>query len=107
MQDIPRSNDRAPSRTLYTWRVEVTAATSRLGAELYGAAARVWSRIRHEMWLERDLLELVEESKAKGEMHFTLTTAQRAAAHRLKRVVDTLETALLQLDEMIAILNEF
>jgi hypothetical protein len=53
------------------------------------------------------LLDLIEESRKKGEMHFTLTAAQRIAIQRLKKVTDVLESSLLQLDEMIMIFNEF
>lgn len=37
-QDIPRTSDRAPSRTFYTWRVDWAASCERLAAELYRAA---------------------------------------------------------------------
>jgi hypothetical protein len=53
------------------------------------------------------LLDLIEESRAKGELNFSLTSSQKAAASRLKRVVDMLEASLLQLDEMTAIFNEY
>ena len=53
------------------------------------------------------LLEMIEESRKKGEMHFTLTAAQRTAITRLKRVSEALDSSLLQLDEMIATFNEF
>ena len=52
-------------------------------------------------------MELIEESRKKGEMHFTLTGAQRLTLQRLKKVTDALESSLLQLDEMIMIFNEF
>jgi len=107
LQDIPRTADRAPSRTLYTWRANPAEAGAQLCGELYAGAGRVWSRIRHEMAREKELLDLIEESRVKGEMNFTLTPAQRTAAQRLKRSVDLLEASLLQLDEMIAIFNEY
>ena len=52
-------------------------------------------------------MELIEASRRSGEMQFTLTAAQRAAIQRLKRVSDVLETSLLQLDDMIAVFNEY
>ena len=50
---------------------------------------------------------MIEESRRKGEMNFTLTGAQRVAIQRLKKVSETLESSLLKLDEMIATFNEF
>ena len=55
LQDIPRSSDRAPSRTFYTWRANYEGAGGQLAGELYAAASRVWARIRHEMGREREV----------------------------------------------------
>lgn len=49
VQDVPRTADHAPSRTFYTFRIQTDAATVRLGAELYRAAANVHARLAHEL----------------------------------------------------------
>mmetsp|Transcript_28003 Transcript_28003/g.61450 ORF Transcript_28003/g.61450 Transcript_28003/m.61450 type:complete len:586 (+) Transcript_28003:89-1846(+) len=107
LQDIPRTSDRAPSRTFYTFRANYEGAGDQLASELYRAAGNVWMRIRHEMDREKELLSLVEEAQMKGELHFNLTAAQRSTLHRLKRVSEVLQASLMQLDDMISIFNNF
>ncbi|KAG2501534.1 hypothetical protein HYH03_000041 [Edaphochlamys debaryana] len=107
LQDIPKTNDRAPSRTFYTWRVHLTSLSDATAAQLYRAAGRVYQRLKHEMEKEKELLGLIETARETGTVTFTLTTAQRAAAARLKRVSEVMEASLQHLDEMIAIFNDF
>lgn len=44
LQDVPRTTDHAPSRTFYTWRVNVDAAIRRVASDLYRAAGNVHAR---------------------------------------------------------------
>lgn len=55
MQEIPRTADHAPSRTLYTWRVDAAAAAEKLAAELYKAALNVRLRLEHEKKEQADV----------------------------------------------------
>ena len=55
LQDIPRTADHAPSRTLYTWRVEIDAAANKLASELYKAALNVCLRLDFEYKRQKDV----------------------------------------------------
>ena len=44
LQDVPRTADHAPSRTLFTWSVSNETAAEKLAAELYKAAFNVYVR---------------------------------------------------------------
>ena len=55
LQDIPRTADHAPSRTLYTWRVDIDAAAQKLAADLYKAALNVCLRQDHEYKQQKDV----------------------------------------------------
>ncbi|KAG2453942.1 hypothetical protein HYH02_002145 [Chlamydomonas schloesseri] len=107
LQDIPKTADRAPSRTFYTWRVNMQSLSDSTAAQLYRAAGRVWQRLKFELEKEKDLLALIESAKETRTVNFTLTTAQRQAVARLKRVSEVMETSLAHLDEMISIFNDF
>ena len=48
LQDVPRGADRAPSRTLYTWRADGERAAARLGAEAAFAAGNALARLAVE-----------------------------------------------------------
>ena len=55
LQDIPRTADHAPSRNLYTWRVEIDAAANKLASELYKAALNVCLRLDFEYKRQKDV----------------------------------------------------
>lgn len=107
LQDIPKTNDRAPARSFYTWRVNIQAATERLGVELYRAAGNMRARLAHEMGRMKDLLELIERARAEGGLKHSFTKTQRQQLERLQRVTQTLEVSLLRVDEMSALFNEY
>ncbi|KXZ55574.1 hypothetical protein GPECTOR_2g1123 [Gonium pectorale] len=75
--------------------------------QLYRAATRVYTRLRHEMDKERELLSLLEAAKETRTVTFTITAAQRAAFARLKQVTEVMECGLQHLDEMIALFNDY
>lgn len=107
IQDIPKTSDRAPSRTFYTWRVSMLTLSDATAAHLYRAAARVYARLKFEVEKEKELVAMIESAKESKTVTFTLTQAQRQAVARLKRVTEVMETSLQHLDEMIAIFNDF
>lgn len=58
MQEIPRTADHAPSRTLYTWRVDAAAAAEKLAADLYRAALNVRLRLEYELNQQSNVSQL-------------------------------------------------
>lgn len=53
------------------------------------------------------LLDLLDSVKETGRMDFTLTPAQRLAITRLKGVGEVMEASLSQIDEQIALFNDY
>lgn len=49
LQDVPRTNDRAPSRTFYTWRASSHVTIARMANDLYRAAGNLHERLAHEV----------------------------------------------------------
>ena len=103
LQDIPRNNDRAPSKTFYTWRASVAAASSRLATELYRSAGNVLARLSAETLANTNLLEMVD-LVTQGRMEQSQLDAR--ALTRFKNVARTLETALVRLDLQMALFND-
>jgi len=103
MQDIPKTSDRAPSRTFYTWHTEWLITAERFASELLRAAGNAWARLQHEMSICRELLDLVEASQLSGTLAFNITAAQRGQLARLQKVSRQLNSALIDLDEQIAL----
>jgi DNA-directed RNA polymerase III subunit RPC3 len=105
LQEIPRTSDRAPSRTFYTWKADHRSGCKRVASEVYGAATRVWLRLGHELSLEQEVIDLIEEGRAKGEMSINLTPVQIQKLGRLKKVGQVLESSLLELTEMMTLFH--
>ena len=76
-----------------------------MASEVYGAAARVWMRLGHELSLEQEVIDLIEEGRAKGEVSINLTPVQIHKLGRLKKVGQVLETSLLDLTEMMTLFH--
>ena len=72
LQDVPRTTDHAPSRTLYTWRVEIDAAADKLASELYKAALNVCLRLDFEYQRQKDVSLLCPSSLS---CHITASAA--------------------------------
>lgn len=106
-QDIPKSNDRAPSRTFYTWRVDIEAACSRVSMELYRAAGNVWQRLQHELEQHHDVNEMLQRFKQTGQLAHSLTDTQKQQIAHLQRASEILENSLLHMDRMIALYNDW
>lgn len=53
------------------------------------------------------LLGLLEEAKRTGQLAFSLSASQRTRVGRLKKVGDLMHASLLQLDDMIALFNDY
>lgn len=105
LQEIPRTSDRAPSRTFYTWKADHKGGCKRVASEVYSAATRVWLRLGHELSLEKEVIDLIEEGRAKGEMSINLTPVQIQKLGRLKKVGQVLETSFLDLTEMMTLFH--
>jgi len=61
MQEVPRTSDRAPSRTIFTWYVDFNKSFDVLGSEVLKTMRNVWMRRRFEMERCKDLLDRIEE----------------------------------------------
>mmetsp|Transcript_6773 Transcript_6773/g.18176 ORF Transcript_6773/g.18176 Transcript_6773/m.18176 type:complete len:686 (+) Transcript_6773:251-2308(+) len=107
LQDIPKTSDRAASRTFYTWHVEWEPVSDHFSTNLYRAAGNVWARLQHEMAKNKELLDLVEEAQIVGQLTFNITQEQRLKLGALQRTARVLEASLIELDEMIALFNSY
>ena len=64
LQDVPRTADHAPSRTLYTWSVNNEAAADKLAAELYKAAFNVYVRCTNEFEQHKEVSHMGSHSQS-------------------------------------------
>lgn len=98
LQDVPRTNDRAPSRTFYTWRANADTTIARLTSDLYRAAGNLHARLEHEARKQSELWELLELPVAPS-----IIERRQGEIAALKAVTSRLEAALLDLDWQVCI----
>ncbi|KAL6782382.1 RPC3 [Auxenochlorella protothecoides x Auxenochlorella symbiontica] len=102
LQDVPRTADRAPSRTFYLWRADVRAACAAFTIELFLAAGNLHARLAHELSQRAELLRVLDLVNAGLAGPGAL--AERASDFsRIKRVTTLLEAGLLDVGASLAL----
>eukprot|EP00241_Pyramimonas_parkeae_P015426 CAMPEP_0114289966 /NCGR_PEP_ID=MMETSP0059-20121206/7668_1 /TAXON_ID=36894 /ORGANISM="Pyramimonas parkeae, Strain CCMP726" /LENGTH=549 /DNA_ID=CAMNT_0001411299 /DNA_START=77 /DNA_END=1726 /DNA_ORIENTATION=+ len=104
LQEVARSADHNPQRTLYLWRADIGRAVGRLGAELVRTVLLARARLHHELASHAPLLALLESGPSRGRV--VLTQTQRAQLEHVRCTAAVLETRLLQLDDLIFLLHD-
>ncbi|KAI9752785.1 MAG: N-alpha-acetyltransferase 35 NatC auxiliary subunit [Chaenotheca gracillima] len=107
LQEVPRDNTRAPSRTFYLWFFDLERCTKIVLEDLYKCLARLVQRGRSEREKIKDLLKKAERTDVVGMEDKYLTQQER---EELKRSRDIEERLLLQMervDDLIAVLRDF
>ncbi|EIE21445.1 hypothetical protein COCSUDRAFT_43175 [Coccomyxa subellipsoidea C-169] len=103
LQDVPRTADHSASRTFYTWRVDSTAVTRRVGEELLQAAGNLRARLHHELSEHAEAPKVLKRVEA-GDT--ALQPHDKAEVERVCRVSALLETRLIALDPLIALFHQ-
>lgn len=103
LQDIPKNNDRAPSKTFYTWRAALGAASTRLATEMYRSAGNLIARLQSEAAVKPELTEMIEMVSS-GKMDRGQLNV--AAVAKFKAVTQVLQTSLIKLDLQMALFND-
>jgi DNA-directed RNA polymerase III subunit RPC3 len=103
LQDIPKNNDRAPSKTFYTWRAALGAASTRLATELYRSAGNLIARLQSEAAVKPELTEMIEMVSS-GKMDRSQLNV--AAVSKFKAITQVLQSSLIKLDSQMALFND-
>jgi len=102
LQDVPKTADHAPSRTIYTWRAHWKTAMNKFKADMYKSLGNVMIRLKVELTKRASFLEMCEKVTAGNLDPSVLDKRQLAEA---KQVTTLLEGSMLRLDEEIALFN--
>ena len=105
-QEIPRSADRAPSRTIYLWFVDFNKVVTSLIHHHYKALANLQAQRQHQLELRRGLVDKRERSDVRADPSL-LSARDREMIVELDKVLDALSVACLRVDEQLFVLREF
>eukprot|EP00299_Pterocystis_sp_00344_P016550 c829_g1_i1.p1 GENE.c829_g1_i1~~c829_g1_i1.p1 ORF type:complete len:417 (-),score=128.82 c829_g1_i1:16-1266(-) len=101
LQEIPKSADRAPSRTIYLWKVQLGAVNDQIVQEMFKTMWNIKKRRQHEFHSAEDLVHTFTTKPD------TLTEAQKRQLKQLQEIVNRLDKAMLQLDQTMIVLRDF
>ncbi|KWU41042.1 hypothetical protein RHOSPDRAFT_37429 [Rhodotorula sp. JG-1b] len=105
-QEIPRSADRAPSRTIYLWFVDFNKVVTSLIHHHYKALANLQAQRQHQLELRRGLVDKRERSDVRADPTL-LSARDREMIVELDKVLEALSVACLRVDEQLFVLREF
>ncbi|GAA5898407.1 DNA-directed RNA polymerase III subunit C82 [Sporobolomyces salmoneus] len=105
-QEVPRSADRAPSRTLYLWYVDFNRTVTSLIAHHYKALANIQAQRFEQLERKRGLVEKRERTDVR-ENEALLTNRDREDAEELDWKLEALATAEMRIDKQLFVLREF
>ncbi|KAK9867086.1 hypothetical protein WJX84_012227 [Apatococcus fuscideae] len=99
--EIPKSADRAASRTFYTWRVRRDIVSERIGLDMVHSMFNIASRLHTESLLNLELVQQLESGNT------TILKTHRQQVSHLTGARDLLESSLFRMDELNSVFNDF
>ncbi|KAF9917979.1 RNA polymerase III subunit C82, partial [Lobosporangium transversale] len=106
LQEVPKTNERTPSRTFYLWEVLLQKSVDTIVGRLY----HTMGNLRQRRFVERNkraiLLEKCERSDVKADQSL-LNATERKELEALHTVLEVLEVQELRLAQMVATLREY
>lgn len=105
-QEVPRSADRAPSRTLYLWFVDFNRTVTSLVSHHYKALANLQAQRLEQLEKKKGLVEKRERTDVREDQAL-LTRRDREEGADLDWKMEALATAEMRIDKQLFILREF
>ncbi|KAK3644204.1 RNA polymerase III subunit C82 [Elasticomyces elasticus] len=105
-QELPKDNQRQPSRTTYLWYFDTQRAQSLILQQTYKAMARTLQRIPVERDRFRTIIEKAERTDVKDHEQEKLGQGERAYLREWREVEERLLTQVARMDEVVVILRD-
>lgn len=105
-QEVPRSADRAPSRTFFLWYVDYPKVVASLLDHLYKALANIQAQKSYQLQANKGLVEKRERSDVRQDPDGLLTLADKKNARMLDEKLEALTTAEMRIDRDVFVLKE-
>ena len=107
LQEIPRENNRQPSRTLYLWAWDADRARAKLLEECYATIARLVQRARVEREQVRETVEKASRTDVVGREDEFLGEGERRALEEWRGREERIWGEVGRLDEVVWIVRDF
>lgn len=107
LQEVPKTADRAASRTIFLWYYDPDRARLNVLHDIYKALSRTLQRIIHERSEVQPLLEKAERTDIVGKEEEYLSKAEVRAIKRFKIIEEKLLGQVGRLDRQVMIFRDF
>jgi DNA-directed RNA polymerase III subunit RPC3 len=107
IQEIPRDNQRQPSRTTYLWFFDAERVRTLVEGECYKTMSRLIQRINVEKGKSKALLDKLDRSDMKGNEDKFLTAGESQGLRKWRVMESRIWGQVGRLDEMVMVLRDF
>lgn len=107
LQEVPKGNDRQPSKTIFLWFFDVERCRRRVLDETYKTMTRVLQRIGVERERVKDTVDKSERVDVQGHEEEMMTEAEKKALEEWRAKEEQLLGELGKLDDLVAVLRDF
>lgn len=104
-QEVPRTADRAPSRTYFLWHVDYTRVVTSLLGHLYKSLANLQAQKQYQLGLKSALVEKRERTDVRADSSL-LSKRDREQIKELDTKMEALTVAEMRIDQQLFVLKE-
>lgn len=105
-QEVPRSADRAPSRTFYLWFVNYDKVVEALLNHHYKALGNIQAQKRYQLDLKSAVVAKRNRPEVRANPEECLTTSERYQLAQLDKVIEALTVGEMRLDKDVFVLRD-
>lgn len=107
LQEVPRENQRQPSRTIYLWFYDADRVRRKVIEDLYKTMARILVRLKVERKKIQGVLDKADRTDVKGHEEELLSSGERQVLYRWRNIEEAMWGEVGRLDDLVTILRDF
>ncbi|KAI9316888.1 RNA polymerase III subunit RPC82-domain-containing protein [Dichotomocladium elegans] len=106
IQEVPKSADRAPARTIYLWYVPLERCYQELLVDVYRVIGNIQQRKQEELNIRSRLVEKTNREDVIQNQDL-LSEVDKAELQQMNKVLERLDVSKSRLDEIVMIFRDF
>lgn len=107
LQEIPKTNDRTPARSLFLWFHRTNRAYSRLLQDLYNTMKNLYLRLLYERSAHSLILSKIEREDVKGNEQEFLSEAEKKELNAFRMKEEKIIVQISRLDELVRVFRDY
>lgn len=107
LQEVPKSLDRHPNRTIFLWSFEPERAYNLLLNDTYKGMARAIQRLEREMDARKSLLAKATRTDVIGKEDEFLNKEEKAELAKIRNIQEKMWAQIFRMDRQVLILRDY